>query len=250
LEELSTGEIEGLLERGWRNIIVPLGAMEQHGPGLPLCVDVLHGRRTALLAAERLDRTLVAPAVQLGYSVEHLSFAGTISIREETLHMLVQDIVRSLSRSGFTFIYFWYGHGGDFAVVEPLIAEYQAKSSTVTVTAPRDVAAYVEETWDRYPQTVGIDLSVSGSHAGEFEASMTLAIRDDLVRRDLLAAGSPSALREVEETMMRDGIDAVSPNGVLGDQRPADGARGERYLAVLADYLVRDFTRQHGELHG
>lgn len=250
LEELTALEIAHLIESGWTSIIVPLGAIEQHGPGLPLNVDVLHGRETALRAAARLDRTLVAPAVQFGYSVEHTAFAGTITLRPQTIAALIEDVVASLVRSGFRFVYFWYGHGGDFAVVNALLDEIDGAYPGAVVTGIRDVAAYVAATWDAYPATEGVEAGVAGSHAGEFEASMTLAIAPGLVRRDALAAGNPAPLNDVMERMMSEGIDAVSANGVLGDQRAADAERGNRYLDVLADYLVADLTRQREDTDG
>lgn len=250
LEELNTFEIASLIDEGWTSIIVPLGAIEQHGPGLPLNVDVLHGRETALRAAGRLDRTLVAPTVQFGYSVEHTAFAGTITVRAATLSALLKDIVASLVRSGFRFVYFWYGHGGDFAVVDELVDGLDATHPGAAITGTRDVAAYVAATWDSYPATEGITAEVAGSHAGEFEASMTLAIAPRLVQGDALAAGNPAPLADLMDEMMREGIHAISANGVLGDQRPADAARGGRYLDVLADYLASDFTRQREDADG
>ncbi len=244
LEEMTAPEIQRLLDGGFTRIIVPLGATEQHGPGLPLGVDTWHGRETALRAARELGRTLVAPAVNLGYSPEHMAFPGSLSLRRETLTLLLEDIAESLARGGFTFVYFWFGHGGDWAVAKDCLPPLRNRWRGCRVAFTRDVAAYVSETWDHYPSTEGVPPKVSGSHAGEFEASMLAAIRPDLLRRNDLAEGDPRPLAEIGEAMMRDGIHTVSPNGVLGDQRPADAERGDRYLDVLAAYLVRNFTEE------
>lgn len=244
LEELTAPEIKGLLEAGWCHVIVPLGATEQHGPGLPQGVDTLHGRETALRAARKLGKTLVAPAVSLGYSPEHMAFPGSLSLRRETLAMLLEDIAQSLAEGGFTFVYFWFGHGGDWAVAKDCLPALRDRWSGCRVAFTKDVAAYVRETWDRYPASEGIAPEVAGSHAGEFEASMLAAIRPDLLRAGALAQGDPRPLNDIAEAMMRDGIHTVSTNGVLGDQRPADASRGDRYLNVLADYLVSDFKRE------
>lgn len=244
LEELTAPEVHDLLEQGWDRIIVPLGATEQHGPGLPLGVDTYHAEATAVLAAERLGQTLVAPTVPLGYSPEHTAFPGTITLRPETLVAWVEDTIDSLSRSGFGYVYVWFGHGGNWAVLRDRLTRYGAEPSGPRVGFPRDLAGYVAETWERDPPTRGVPVSVSGSHAGEFEASMLWALRPDLVRRDRLAEGDPRPLDQIAEQMMERGIDAVSANGVLGDQRAADPERGRRYLDVLADWLVRDFLAQ------
>ena len=248
LEELTWPEVEQLLSDGWKNIIVPLGSTEQHGPGLPLGVDSLHGEETALRAAKKLGNTLVAPPVTLGYSPEHVVFPGTISIRKETLSLLLEDIAENLVRSGFTFVYFWFGHGGDWAVAREILPALRNRWPDCLVTFTEDVGKYVAETWDSKPLAEGIPLHVSGSHAGEFEASMTAAIRPELVRKDKLAAGDPRSLNEIMEQMMTKGIHTVSKNGVLGDQRKADADRGNRYLDCLADWLVNDIQNQKENL--
>jgi creatinine amidohydrolase len=107
----------------------------------------------------------------------------------------------------------------------------------------RDVAAYVAATWDRVPLVERVPLSVAGSHAGEFETSMMLAARPGLVRLDRAEAGDPRPLEAILDLMIREGIQAVSANGVLGDQRAGDAARGLRYLDALADYLAADVRR-------
>lgn len=244
LEELTWPEIGDLIEKGWTRIIVPLGATEQHGPGLPLGVDTWHGEETALRAAARLHQTLVSPVVSLGYSPEHKSFPGTISLRKETLSMLLEDIAESLAGSGFTFIYFWFGHGGDWAVAKGCLPALREYWPGCVVTFTRDISRYVAETWDSYPLTESISLERYGSHAGEFEASMTAAIRPGLVRTDALTAGDKRPLSEVMEMMMVNGIGSVSANSVLGDQRFPDAERGNRYLDCLADWLVSDFNKQ------
>lgn len=245
MEELTWPEIDGLLRNGWSRAIVPLGATEQHGPGLPQGVDTWHGRETAVRAARILGRTLVAPAVPYGYSPEHVAFAGTFTLRAETLACLLEDIAASLASSGFDFVYFWFGHGGDWAVARECLPPWRHRWAPCRVAFTRDIASYVSETWDAYPRSEGIAPEVSGSHAGEFEASMLAAIRPELIRAAALEAGDPRPLESVMETMMREGIDKVSANGVLGDQRPYHAERGDRYLDLLARWLAADFEREN-----
>jgi creatinine amidohydrolase/Fe(II)-dependent formamide hydrolase-like protein len=244
LEELSWSEIKNLISEGWTKTIIPLGATEQHGPGLPQGVDTWHGEETALRAASKLGKTLVAPAVPFGYSPEHIAFPGTISIREKTLSYLLEDIAESLARSGFTFVYFWFGHGGDWSIARKCLPPLRHRWPGCVVTYTQDVGKYVSETWDTLPLKEGIKLEISGSHAGEFEASMIAAIRPDLLKKDYLAEGDPRPLNQILEPMMKDGIHTISKNGVLGDQRFANAERGKKYLDCLADWLVEDIKRQ------
>ena len=244
LEELAWPEIDQLIKEGWTNIIVPLGATEQHGPGLPQNVDTLHGQETALRAAQQVGYTLVAPAVPFGYSPEHTAFAGTITIRKETLALLLEDLAESFVRSGFKVIYFWFGHGGDWAVARECLPPLRNRWKGCIVTYTVDIGKYVSETWDVLPLQENIELAVSGSHAGEFEASMLAAIRPDLLKPKSLAVGDPRPLEEVLIPMMENGIHTISKNGVLGDQRFAAADRGHRYIDGLAKWLAEDMKKQ------
>ena len=248
LDELTSPEVGSLIAHGHQTVIVPLGATEQHGPALPLCVDNAHGLETAMRAARRLGRTLVGPVMTLGCSPEHIRFPGTISISRETVVAVLKDIAESHARSGFRLVYFWCGHGGNFPMLQEALEQVADRWPPCRVTGIRDIQAYVRETWDAMPQAAGVPPEVSGSHAGEFETSMMLAIRPDWVCLKAAEAGSPEPLEAVFEKMMREGIDAVSPNGVLGDQRGASAARGHRYLDGLAEWLARDVTNHQQEL--
>ena len=245
LEELAWPIISDLIKEGWTSVIVPLGSTEQHGPGLPQGTDTWHGEETALRAAVKLGHTLVAPTLPFGYSPEHREFPGTFSLKKETLTLILEDISESLARSGFTFIYFWFGHGGNWAVAHECLPALLHRWPDCKVTYTKDISRYVTETWDSYPLQEGITLEVSGSHAGEFEASMMAAIRPDLIINEALMAGDLRPLSEIEDSMMKNGIQFISKNGVLGDQRFPDSERGNRYLDCLADWLVSDFKTQY-----
>ena len=240
IDELTSPEIAELIQNGYHTVIVPLGATEQHGPALPLIVDNEHGLATSLRAAQVLGKTLVGPVMTLGYSPEHVYFPGTISLSHQTVAGMIRDIAESHARSGFRLVYFWVGHGGNFGILQEVLNEVADLWPPCKVTGLRDIATYVADTWDKLPLVEGIGLDISGSHAGEFETSIMLSIRPDLVRTQQAEAGSPKPLAAIMEKMMGAGIQAVSPNGVLGDQRSADAARGSRYLDGLAKWLVDD----------
>src|SRR5438552_2489578 len=97
LEEMTWPQVQRAIEQGTRSVIVPLGATEQHGPGLPLCTDNLHATEIARRAAVELGDVLVAPTISLGYSPEHVAFAGTLTLKHETLLAVLNDVVDSLA---------------------------------------------------------------------------------------------------------------------------------------------------------
>lgn len=243
IDEMSTVEIRRLIQAGFDTVIVPLGATEQHGPALPLCVDSVHGAETALRAARLLGQTLVGPVVALGYSPEHARFPGTVSLAPATLAAILHDIAESHARSGFRLVYFWLGHGGDNPVLQESLPHLEAKWPGCHVTGLKDLGGYVSETWNKVPLETGVALSASGSRAGEFETSMMLAARPELVRMEAAELGNTAPFESIEQTMMGAGIEVVSANGVLGDQRPAKAERGQIYLDSLARYLAADLAR-------
>jgi creatinine amidohydrolase len=244
IDQMTWTEIRDRIAAGCDTIIVPLGAIEQHGPALPLLTDNAHGLETALRAARILGDTLVGPVVTMGYSPEHTAFPGTVSLSAATLSGIIHDIAESHARSGFRLIYFWLGHGGDYAVLQSVLRCIERKWPRSYVTGLKKMDDFVSKTWAAFPGALGIPPAQAGSHAGEIEASMMLSTVPDLVRMDEAEQGSSARFDEIEETMYAQGIQAISPNGVIGDQRAANAERGDYYLEQLAGYLVADVQNE------
>ncbi|MCH7475968.1 MAG: creatininase family protein, partial [Gemmatimonadetes bacterium] len=114
LERLTSPQVAAALKEGKTTIVVPCGAVEQHGPHLPLFVDAEHGTRLGAEVARRLGNTLVAPTIRIGCSEHHMSFSGTISLEETTFRAVCRDYCVSLSRHGFRKICMLPTHGGNF----------------------------------------------------------------------------------------------------------------------------------------
>jgi creatinine amidohydrolase len=103
-------QVEAELSRE-RRAVVPVGSTEQHGY-LSLCVDAILAERVAAEAAEPLG-VPVFPVLNYGITPYFLRFPGTVSLRLDTYHRIVTDILDSLAGSGFTRILFVNGHGGN-----------------------------------------------------------------------------------------------------------------------------------------
>lgn len=248
IDELSSFEVRDLIRSGHDSIIVPLGATEQHGPALPLIVDNEHGLHTALRAAKILRNTLVGPVITLGYSVEHRQFAGTVSLSWQTMAGVIHDVAESHARSGFRMVYFWIAHGGNNPVLQEILPQLRFKWPGCYVTGLGNLEAYIKATWEKVPLEIGMDLSTAGSHAGELETSMMLAARPELVRLNKAEKGFTGSVENLSDRLVKEGIQAISLNGVLGDQRPADARHGDVYIDKLAAYLAMDFERERQAL--
>ena len=197
-------------------LAVPLGSTEQHGPHLPLSTDT----DVAVALCEELATrrgVIVAPAVAYGSSGEHAGFAGTLSIGQAALELLLVELVRSASES-FAHVLLVSGHGGNAEPVRRAIATLRGEG--------REVLAFFPA-WDGEP------------HAGRVETSLLLALRPEMVLLARAEAGDTRPLTEIMPLLRAGGVRAVAPNGVLGDPRGATNEEGRDLLAALAVDLTR-----------
>lgn len=243
LDHLTWPEVGESLERGWTTVVVAFGATEQHGPHLPLLVDAEHGTRLAEAVAARMGRALAATTVRLGCSDHHLAFPGSLSVRRSTLEAVARDYCASLARHGFRKICLVPTHGGNFAVLEGAAGALdEAFAPECRVLAYHDLEGLIA-TWTRVVQEeAGLGERVGG-HADIAETALLLAFRPELVRGDRAEPGFTGTVDEaLLERGFREGFDAISPNGILGDARGASAELGERILAAEAALLADHFS--------
>ena len=198
-------------------LVVPLGAVEQHGPHLPLATDTVVATAAAESAVEQLDDALLAPALAYGASGEHEGFPGTVSLGTEALTGLLVEYGRSACRwAGRVLIV--NGHGGNLDALRAAVPLVRSEG--------RDVA------W--FP----CGFPDGDAHAGRTETSLMLHVEPDGVRRERAAAGATEPIGELLPRLRVGGVRAVSPNGVLGDPAGASAEEGERLLAGLVARLL------------
>ena len=241
LEHLRWPEVRQRLDQGFRTVVFACGAVEQHGPHLPLLVDAEHGTRLAREVAVRLGRTLVAPTIRVGCSDHHLAFPGSLSIRSSTLSALLHDYCASLAHHGFERVCIIPSHGGNFRIVESAVPALREAFPDVRVDGFTDLMGLMRVWTDVTERHTGLGERVGG-HADIAETAILLALHPDLVRPDLAEAGYQGELsREAFDRMIRDGFDTVSPNGILGDARGATAALGEALIDALAGFIADGF---------
>lgn len=108
LQENKWEDVENYLKKK-KTIIVPFGSVEQHGKHLPLGTDAFVAQKLAEDAG-KLTHTLVAPPAWFGWAPHHMAYPGTVTLRPETLTVLVEDICQSLIYHGFEKIIIINGH--------------------------------------------------------------------------------------------------------------------------------------------
>lgn len=205
-------------------LLVPVGALEQHGPHLPLGTDTT----VATTVAARTGHP-VTPPIAFGASGEHEGFTGTISIGTETLAAVLVETGRSAQRWARRML-FVNGHGGNLPALVTAVTLLRAEG--------RDAAWF------------SCGTSGADAHAGRHETSVMLALAPDAVREDLAEAGNTARLAELMPAIRAGSVASVSPNGVLGDPAGASAGEGAETVAVMVGMLRSAIPRWDVDEHG
>jgi creatinine amidohydrolase len=219
-------------------VLLPIGATEQHGRHLATGTDALLAATTCERAADaatgRSSRPLVlAPPLAYGASDHHLEFGGTLSLSAQTLLTVLLDVARSVSIQGGRRLVVVNGHGGNVGVCQTFAA--------IASTRHELAVAYLN-----YWRLAPTDLRVPG-HAGEFETSLMLAVRPDLV------AGAthreppqpPPAVADVE---IHSAEIWRSIDGYTDHPERADAEQGKRWLDTIVGAMADRFVELAGAL--
>jgi creatinine amidohydrolase len=225
-----------------RNTPVALGiaAIEQHGPHLPVNTDALIGQHFLDAIDERLGtRVLILPLVQVCCSEHHMKFAGTLTVRHETLLAYVGDILDSVAAHGFRNLILLNSHGGNQAIGQVILEKFGVRH-------PDHRIAFL--TWWRIaaPELVMITESGFGGvgHACEFETSLVMQAQPSAVRLDRIPGRSNAATFKWAQsdmlvggraTLYRGMVEQSGGSGVVGDPTTASAEKGARITFAVVD---------------
>ena len=239
LDELTWPEVQAHMRAGCDTVVMALGATEQHGHHLPLGTDAMLGDHLARLVAERLG-AFVAPTVRLGCSEHHLAFPGTLSLRDTTLHAIVADVVRSLARAGFARVVLLPTHGGNLVPLAAAVADLEEHAIAVVGLTDIEVLLALALLGQ---EELGVPVNEGGLHAGEWETSMLLAARPELVHLDRAQAGFTGEPEAALAGLFDQGVQAIAPNGVIGDPSRASAEHGHRYWERAVELILDEVAR-------
>ncbi|MCG8440562.1 MAG: creatininase family protein [Caulobacterales bacterium] len=229
-------EIEAYLGRS-RGVIVPIGSTEQHGPNGLIGTDALCPEVIAREAGDQAG-LLVAPTFSVGVAQHHMAFPGSMTLRPSTMIAALQDWITSLTRHGFTRLYFLNGHGGNVPTIQAAFAEAYAPWSLKGETAPFrcrgrnwwELPGLMEMQRRMYP-------SGFGSHATPSEVAVTqYAYPDHIKRAEMDPAIAPSG-----SWTDADDYRARFPDGRVGsDPSQATPEDGATLVAAARDALITE----------
>lgn len=241
-ENLTSVDFEAL-ETERTVALLPVSAVEQHGPHLPLATDALIADAIAAAALRRLPAgaaVLVLPHQRVGASLEHAEFPGTLSIEHETLLAAWLDLGRSVALAGLRKLVILNTHGGNKALVDLVALKLRAELEMLVVRANYTSFGVPDGLFSA-------DELRDGLHGGEVETSLMLAVAPELVRREALKdfTGLPQNLSAQGGLLGAEkpvGIGWMSQDlhaeGAVGNAQAADAERGRRYLEHLAERLA------------
>lgn len=223
--------------------LLPVGAIEQHGPHLPLGVDAMIVAALAERALARAEpglELLVLPTLAVGKSDEHLAFPGTLTLAGPTLQAAWTEIGASVRRAGVAKLLILNAHGGQVATGQIVARELRIRHGMLVVSVLWPQLGLPQDCLPTEELRFGI-------HGGALETAVMLALRPELVRMEKLAEFVPATRRRAEAAPLLTALGAsgfgwmaqdLHPAGVAGDARLATAELGQRVLDHAVERIV------------
>ncbi len=238
LDSLSTFELASKIKSNDKLVVIlPIGAVEEHGKHLPLSTDSLQPEYVAKRLAEdsELD-VLIAPSIRYGICDTARNFSGTISLSFNTFRTLIQEVLEAFCGHGVKNIIVLSGHAGRVHMAALRLA-------SMAVVEKYDIKLMVLSDYDIIYKLAGKEFPEWDGHAGSVETSRIMAISPELVK----GKGELAKVEFPPYRILRN-PEKYFPTGVMGDPTAANTELGERMNKLVIDELKRLIVEMlHGE---
>jgi creatinine amidohydrolase len=224
--------------------VLPTAAVEQHGPHLPVGTDTFINEGLLDLLAERCPQDIdlrILPVMAVGKSNEHLWAPGTLTLTAETALRAWTEIGLSVARAGVRKIVILNSHGGNTDLVSILSRELRVQAGMLAVRLGWSAFGPPERLYSERERRFGI-------HGGDFETSLMLHFRTDLVdmaaARDFVSTAETAAIAPIGQVAYGWIASDLNPDGVVGEAHLATAEKGR----LTADKLVADVIGLLGQV--
>ncbi|MDQ3549661.1 MAG: creatininase family protein [Chloroflexota bacterium] len=247
LERMTHDDVSAAIAAGTTTIILPVGAIEQHGYHCPMGMDSMVAELVGRQFAEKLG-CFYAPVQKYGMSMNHKSFPGSMALTPTTLALVVRDLIVGLANHGFREIVVLNSHGGNTAALGVGTREAKDLLGGDVLIANGRVS---EAMRDSFSEIIGVEPGAMdprefSGHGSVMEIALALLYDPTTVKPDnvVLAPIDKVIANERSSVSVVTNIEAYSESGTFGSDTGAfDEGVGERLVDAAAEQLKRDFLQ-------
>lgn len=237
LDELTSKDFGKIVKKN-PLVIIPIGAVEEHGSHLPLCTDSVQPEYIAEKVAELAKGpVLIAPSIKYGNCVSTRNFPGTLSISSKTLRLLIKDIISELARNGIRKVMVLTGHAGGAHMVA------LREAGDAVIESVPDLKLMILSDYDIAYELRGKEFDEKDGHAGTIESSRVMAINPKLVKG---TSKNKANFTRPPKFMTVAHPEQYFPGGYMGDPSKATAAQGRRVNKYIIEGLVEHIKRNFG----
>lgn len=236
-EHLRAPELKELAEKD-AIVLMPMGAIEQHGPHLPVSTDLISASWVSELVAERLEAkglpVVIAPSFVIANSLHHMHFPGSLSLEPTTFMQVLKEQCSSIASQGFRKIAIINGHGGNISPINVAIIDINRELGITVYNVP--CTGGIDE-------SPFLDKQTGMNHSGEVETSIVLAYDESLVDpcyKEM--SGYPANCTKYEDSGVLATfhyMEAHTENGIMGDATTSSKEKGLALVNAYADTIAQ-----------
>lgn len=235
-------------------VILPIGAVEQHGGHLPLYTDTLLTETILEEVYRYLPEDIniwLLPALPFSKSNEHDKWSGTLSLSHVTMQGILMDISKSIKRSGFKRLLFFNSHGGNHDLLKMMAREIRLETGLMVFNIFIGSLPLDETLFDERERNYGI-------HGGDFETSMIMATYPDWVQTEYISGEFPDQIENTDFLKFQQGnfswiINDISFSGICGDASNASSEKGKatykKHGKYISEMLVEMVTFEFNQIN-